>query len=187
MAGVRVIAGSARGRRLRLVPGESTRPITDRVKEALFSILGADVRGASMLDLFAGTGSVGIEALSRGAARVVFVDVQARAIDTVLANLELTGLGERAQVVRGDAFGYLRTGSVQPFDYVYLAPPQYQTLVLKALAAIDARPSVLNPDGWVIAQLDPHEVLRPDLQRLVEFDRRRYGNTLLVFYELPGE
>ena len=187
MAGVRVIAGSARGRRLRLVPGEGTRPITDRVKEALFNILGADIRGAGILDLFAGTGSVGIEALSRGAARAVFVDIHLRAVETIQANLELTGLSQMAQVIRGEAFGYLRSGSSRPFDYVYLAPPQYQGVVPKVLTAIDSRPSILNPDGWVIAQLDPHEELQASLLHLVEIDRRRYGNTLLVFYELPGE
>jgi len=187
LAGVRVIAGSARGRRLRLVPGEGTRPITDRVKEALFNILGADIRGAGILDLFAGTGSVGIEALSRGAARAVFVDIHLRAVETIQANLELTGLSQMAQVIRGEAFGYLRSGSSRPFDYVYLAPPQYQGVVPKVLTAIDSRPSILNPDGWVIAQLDPHEELQASLLHLVEIDRRRYGNTLLVFYELPGE
>jgi len=187
LAGVRVIAGTARGRRLRLVPGEGTRPITDRVKEALFNILGADIRGASILDLFAGTGSVGIEALSRGAARAVFVDIHLRAVETIQANLELTRLNDRAQVIRGDAFGYLRSGSSRPSDYVYLAPPQYQGVIPKVLTAIDGRPSVVNPDGWVIAQLDPHEELQVSLQHLVEIDRRRYGNTVLVFYEHPGE
>lgn len=169
------------------MPGEGTRPITDRVKEALFNILGADIGGASILDLFAGTGSVGIEALSRGAAHAVFVDIHLRAVETIQANLQLTGLSERAQVIRGDAFGYLRSWSSRPFDYVYLAPPQYQRVIPRVLTAIDDRPSVLNPDGWVIAQLDPHEELPVSHQHLVEIDRRRYGNTLLVFYELPGE
>lgn len=182
-----MIAGAARGRRLRSVPGEATRPITDRVKEALFNIIGPDIKGASLLDLFAGTGSVGIEALSRGAARVVFVDVHARAIETIRTNLDLTRLGQGAEVVRGDAFAFLAGHSRIAFDYIFLAPPQYQGVLARAIPAIDARPVWLNPDGWVIGQLDPKESLDLSLSHLVEFDRRRYGNSLLVFYELPGD
>ena len=187
MAGLRVIGGIARGRQLRQVPGDATRPITDRVKEALFNILGANIQGASMLDLFAGTGSVGIEALSRGAARVVLVDKDSRAIETIKANLELTRLWEGAEVIRGDAFRHLAGKSQEAFDYIFLAPPQYRGLLVKAVTAIDARSSCLNPDGWVIAQLDPKEELKLELSNLIEIDRRRYGNTLLVFFELPGE
>lgn len=186
MAGLRVIGGVARGRQLRRVPGEGTRPITDRVKEALFNILGADIQGSSMLDLFAGTGSVGVEALSRGATRVVFVDSHARAIETIRANLELTHLRKGAEIVRGDAFSYLAGEPTEAFDYVYLAPPQYQGILAKAIMAIDDRPARLNPDGWVIAQLDPKESLQVELSSLVEIERRRYGNTLLIFFELPG-
>jgi 16S rRNA (guanine966-N2)-methyltransferase len=168
------------------VPGETTRPITDRVKEALFNIIGAEIRGASLLDLFAGTGSVGIEALSRGAGRVVFVDVHAQAIETIRANLASTRLEHGAEVVRGDAFAYLN-GRPQPaFDYIYLAPPQYQGILTKVIPAIDSDPGCLNPDGWVIAQLDPKEGFELALANLVEIDRRRYGNTLLVFFEFPG-
>lgn len=186
MAGLRVIAGTARGRRLRLVPGDSTRPITDRVKQALFNIIGADIQGASVLDLFAGTGSVGIEALSRGAGRVVFVDVKSQAVETVKSNLELTKLGEGAEVVRGDAFSYLSGGLREPFDYIFLAPPQYHGILAKVITMIDARPMCLNPDGWVIGQLDPKEDTKIELSNLVEIDRRRYGSTLLIFFERPG-
>jgi 16S rRNA (guanine966-N2)-methyltransferase len=182
-----VIAGAARGRRLRSVPGQTTRPITDRAKEALFSIIGPSIQGASLLDLFAGTGSVGIEALSRGADRVVFVDVHARAIETIKTNLELTQLGQGAEVLRGDAFTYIASPSKDAFDYIFLAPPQYQGILPRVIPVIDAHPDCLNPDGWVIAQLDPKEGLQLDLINLVEIDRRRYGNTLLVFYELPGD
>ena len=91
MSGLRVIAGTARGRRLRAVPGDITRPITDRTKESLFNIIGSDIVGAGFIDLFAGTGSVGIEALSRGAKYVRFVDFHQSAIQTVKSNLEHTG------------------------------------------------------------------------------------------------
>jgi len=185
--GLRVIAGSARGLRLKMVPGDTTRPIGDRVKESLFNILGPDVAGSRFLDLFAGTGSVGIEALSRGAARAVLVDASSRAIQTVRENLARTRLSERGEVVQGDSFAYLGRTPGEPFDYVYVAPPQYRNLWSRALSAIDANPDLLNPDGWVIAQIHPKEFEPIALTRLVPGQQRRYGNTLLCFYELPGD
>jgi 16S rRNA (guanine966-N2)-methyltransferase len=170
-----------------MVPGEETRPIGDRVKQSLFDILGADIEGSSFLDLFGGTGSVGIEALSRGAERVVFVDLSLRAIETIRRNLEDTGLAEGAEVVRGDAFSFLQKPTQGGFDYVYVAPPQYQGLWSRTVMAIDAVPRWVNPDGWVIAQIHPTEYAVLDLAHLTEFDQRRYGNTLLCFYELPGD
>lgn len=186
MGGIRVISGIAKGRRLRLVPGESTRPISDRVKEALFNIIGADVEGAWMLDLFAGTGSVGIEALSRGAAGVLLVDNDARAISTTQANLKATGLADRAEVVRADAFRLLSEVPRRTFDFAYIAPPQYRELASRAVMLLDTYPGWLNPDAWVIAQVHPKEYRTLELANLRESDQRRYGSTLLVFYELPG-
>jgi 16S rRNA (guanine(966)-N(2))-methyltransferase RsmD len=107
MKSLRVISGTARGQRLRSVPGDKTRPITDRVKEALFNIIGSDFVNASLLDLFAGTGAVGIEALSRGAEYVRFVDTQTQAIRTIKANLDQTNLSEKTMVIRQDAFKLL--------------------------------------------------------------------------------
>ncbi len=184
MATLRVISGSARGRRLRSVPGDSTRPITDRVKEALFNILGRDVEGASLLDLFAGTGAVGIEALSRGAAWVRFIDKHPLAIQTLRANLETTGLKAAAEVRQMDAFTLLQGAADRRFDYVYVAPPQYKQMWLRALQALDARRDWLSPDAWVIVQIHPVELEPVALKNLVEFDQRRYGSTVLLFYEL---
>ncbi len=187
MAGLRVIGGTARGRRLKMVPGSGTRPITDRVKEALFNILGQDVDGAAFLDLFAGTGSVGIEALSRGAAHAVFVENDRIAAKVVAANLEATGLGQHARIARADVFQFLASPVQQPFDIVYIAPPQYGGLWSKTLAALDARPGWLNPDGLAIAQIDPVEYEEQTLARLRLDEKRKYGSTLLCFYEYPGE
>lgn len=187
MAGVRVIAGRAKGRRLYLVPGGETRPIGDRPKEALFNILGVGIQDSHILDLFAGTGSVGIEALSRGAELAVFIDLSQNAIRTIHANLELTGLGEKAVVLRRDAFLYLETEKTRTFDYIYIAPPQYHELWEKALRRLDSHVQCLNPDAWVIVQIHPEEFKAITLKNLIEFDQRKYGNTLLVFYEFPGE
>lgn len=183
MSGLRVIAGKARGRKLRSVPGDSTRPITDRTKESLFNILGGDVQGSSWLDLFAGTGSVGIEALSRGAAFVRFVDLQRQAIDTVRTNLEHTGLMSGSEILRMDAFTLVERAPDRQFDYVYIAPPQYKELWEKAILLLDDQPSWLSADAWVIVQLHPVEYKKLELKHLDEFDQRKYGSTLLVFYE----
>jgi len=184
MSGIRVIGGTARGRRLQQVPGDTTRPITDRVKESLFNILGIDIRGAAMLDLFAGTGSVGIEALSRGAAFVRFLDLEPRAIQTIHSNLKVTRFEDSAEVLRVDAFKHLDHTPDRTFDYIYIAPPQYKDLWLRALEEIDKSPAWLNRDAWVIAQIDPREYIEKTLQHLIEFDKRRYGNTTLVFYKV---
>jgi len=182
--GLRIIRGRARGTRLRGVPGNTTRPITDRVKEALFNILSADVFDSHWLDLFAGTGSVGLEALSNGAAFVRFVDLHRQAIRTLRANLEATRLGDAgAEIRQGDAFALLSQPADRRFDYVYIAPPQYRGMWKKALVLLDAHPDWLADDAWVIVQIHPKEYEQVALHNLEEFDRRQYGSTVLVFYE----
>ncbi len=181
---MRVISGSAKGRKLKKVPGDTTRPIMDRVKENLFNILGAWVAETRWLDLFAGTGQVGIEALSRGAVEVVFVDKVRPAIRTIQANLMHTRLANGAKVVQMDAFDYLRRGGGQ-FDLIYVAPPQYLGIWVKVMQVLDERPAdILFPDGIVVVQIDPKEYEELDLQNLVLYQQRRYGNTQLCFYEL---
>jgi len=183
MTRLRVIAGTAKGRRLNLVPGDITRPITDRVKESLFNILRADLPGSVFLDLFAGTGSVGIEALSRGAKLVRFVDKNKPAIDTIRENIRLTRFEERCEVLQIDAYNMLARNPDMQFDYVYIAPPQYNDIWKQALLKIDAAPNWMVDDGWAIVQIHPKEYEAVDLVNLSEFDQRKYGNTLLVFYE----
>ena len=185
MSSPRIIAGQARGIRLRPVPGDITRPITDRVKEALFNIIGVDVQGSSWLDLFGGTGSVGIEALSRGATFTRFIDLNHPAVQTIRENLSSTHLANNAQVIQADAFAYLRTPPDKAFDYVYIAPPQYKNMWLQALAELDSHPGWLAPDAWIIVQIDPVEVQPFTCRWMVEFDRRRYGSTILIFLQKP--
>lgn len=187
MSGPRVITGTAKGRRLYMVPGKGTRPIGDRAKESLFNIIGPSIEDSRFLDLFAGTGSVGIEALSRGAAASIFLDNNSQAIKTIQANIELTGFGENGFILLRDAFEFLRGEGADTFDFVYIAPPQYLQLWNKTVLILDNAPYWLNPDAWVIAQMHPNEYEQLELAHLNEFDQRRYGNTLLVFYELPGE
>ena len=177
-----MIAGSAKGRRIHSVPGDLTRPITDRAKESLFNIIGPDIEGAAFLDLFAGTGSVGIEALSRGASFCRFVDKNNQALDTVKSNLKLTGLSAQAEVMRMDALRMLALHPDRKFDYVFIAPPQYKGLWLKAIQELDCNSSWLSEDAWVIAQIHPVEYEAVKLDQLGEFEQRKYGSVLFVFF-----
>lgn len=179
----RVIAGRAKGVRLKMVPGESTRPIMDKVKEALFSILGTSVIDASVLDLFAGTGAVGVEALSRGASWATFLDVNRAAIATIQENLKATKLSDQAEVLRHDAFTFLERKDVEPYELVYVAPPQYKKMWKKALLRLDTNPALLEPDALVVVQIDPTEKETLELKNLHAYDERVYGNTMLWFFE----
>lgn len=183
MSHLRVISGQARGQKLRSVPGDKSRPIPDRVKESLFNILSQDIAGSSFFDLFAGTGSVGIEALSRGANYARFVDIQFAAIETIKSNLQETKLANRAEVLMADTFNYLTRAADHEFDYVYVAPPQYKGMWSLCLPILDQHAQWLKEDAWVIVQIDPKEYKELTLENLSLFDQRKYGNTLLLFYE----
>jgi 16S rRNA (guanine966-N2)-methyltransferase len=182
---MRVISGVARGRKLQSVPGDQTRPITDRVKEALFDIIGGDVVDSTWWDVFAGTGAVAIEALSRGARHALLTDLHRAPLETIRTNLSRTGLASAAQVRRADSLLLLRSRPETPYDYVFVAPPQYKDLWQQSLHALDASSGWLATDGWIIVQIDPSEYRRLPLTEFVEFDQRRYGTTLLVFFRRP--
>jgi len=189
---MRVVSGSARGKKLLVVPGQGTRPILDRVKTALFDILRPRISGMRVLDLFAGSGSVGIEALSQGADSCTFVDLGDKAITTIKKNLAITNFADRAEVRRADSFGFLQATNTV-FDLIYVAPPQYKNLWVKAMRLIAERPELLNsaPAGFdqddaaglAIVQIHPKEYLSLDLGEIRETRRKVYGNTLLVFFE----
>ena len=179
---MRVIAGSAKGHRLQSVPGDGTRPITDRAKEALFSILGDALWERRVLDLFGGTGAIGIEALSRGAAFALFIDRNRRAVQVIQANLAHCRLDDRAETVQGDSFAFLESYRGEPFDLIYIAPPQYKGLWHKALMMVDERPDLLAAYGAVIVQIHPREDTPVELAFLEEYDRRQYGSVMLLFY-----
>ncbi len=180
---LRVISGSAKGRRLKDVPGDTTRPVTDRVKESLFDILYRDVEDSTWWDLFGGTGAIGIEALSRGAAFVRFSDLNRLPVEVIKSNLLTCGLSARAEVRRGDAFAMLAAVPERAFDYIYIAPPQYKEMWSQALRSVDEHPGWLSENAWVIVQIDPREAQDIALEHLEKFDQRKYGSTLLVFYE----
>jgi 16S rRNA (guanine(966)-N(2))-methyltransferase RsmD len=175
-----VIAGTLGGRRLKAPPGSATRPTSDRVREALFSILGAEVEDARVLDLFAGSGALGIEALSRGAAQATFVDDAPAALAALKGNLQTLGI--EAEVVRADALRWLRTASRAPrqYDLVFLDPPYRRAAPLGAALSLALAP-VLAPGAVVVAEADRRAPLELDLPITHE---RRYGDTLIRIHAL---
>ncbi|MGD0123205.1 MAG: 16S rRNA (guanine(966)-N(2))-methyltransferase RsmD [Candidatus Limnocylindrales bacterium] len=186
----RVIAGSARGKRLR-APGERTRPFGDRVKQTLFAILGPDLPGANVLDLFAGSGAGGIEALSRGAAVVTFVEHDAGAVRVISENLTGTHLADHGRVVRADVLAYLRGQAAAdgPFDLVLVDPPYAEVgLMDSALAALGAsdRP-LLAQRAWVVAKHFWKTPPPAAVGLLASVRTRRFGETALTFYRPAAE
>ena len=160
----------------------------DRVKEALFSIIGSDIQGANFLDLFAGTGSVGIEALSRGAEYALFTDLDGRAVKVVQRNLAHTGLSGRGMALRRDAFKLLAKPPDRRYQFVYVAPPQYQGMWRKTLRALDSNRSWHQAGSRIIVQVDPKEFIpAQDFAHLSVYDQRVYGSTMLVFYRFPDD
>jgi 16S rRNA (guanine966-N2)-methyltransferase len=180
---LRVIAGSARGKKLLSVPGDTTRPVMDRVKEALFNILQGDLNDSRWWDLFGGTGAIGIEALSRGASFVRFSELSREPVEIILKNLANCHFSNQGEVRKGDAFSMLAAQADRQFEYIYIAPPQYKGMWAQALQILDAHVGWLTEDGTVIVQIDPTEYEEVELQNLAEGEQRKYGKTLLVFYD----
>jgi 16S rRNA (guanine966-N2)-methyltransferase len=176
---VRVVAGAYGGRRLVAPPGVATRPTSDRVREALFSVLGPSVQGARVLDLFAGSGALGIEALSRGAASAVFVDRAPRAIEAVRANLAMLGID--ADVRRMEARSWLRTASAraEAYDLVFLDPP-YRRAGELGRELSEGLAAVLAPGARVVTESDRRDPLE---LAITLADERRYGDTVIRIHE----
>ena len=177
---MRVITGTARGRKLKELPGLDTRPTTDKVKESIFNIVQFDVEGRRVLDLFAGTGQLGIEALSRGAERCVFVDASKEAARIIKENVSLTDFADRARVTQGDAMSFL-TSCREKFGLAFLDPPYASDLLdqaLERMAAID----IMTENGIIVCESALEKVL-PDLSGPYERGREyRYGKIKLTLY-----
>ena len=177
---MRVITGSARGRRLKELEGMETRPTTDRVKEGMFNVLQFDIEGRRVLDLFAGTGQLGIECLSRGAVSAVFVDRRADAVKLIRENLKITELSDRARVVSGDSMEYLKSLR-EKFDVILLDPPYEAGLLEPAIAHI-AKFDILEPHGIIVAEHPAGKVL-PALSAPYRLHRTyRYGKIGMTLY-----
>jgi 16S rRNA (guanine966-N2)-methyltransferase len=182
MGTLRVISGSAKGSRLKTVPGDSTRPITDQVKESLFNILGNSIVDQVVLDLFGGTGAVGIEALSRGADFVTFLDINYQAVKTIKENLDITKFSEYSEVFKRDAFDFLKSSPDKLYDLIYVAPPQYRKMWQEAMRLLDNEPNRITENGKVIVQINPLEWEDINLNNLTFQSKRKYGDTMLIFF-----
>ncbi|HBQ30414.1 MAG TPA: 16S rRNA (guanine(966)-N(2))-methyltransferase RsmD [Mitsuokella multacida] len=180
---MRIITGSARGCRLKTPKGQATRPTSDRIKESLFNILGSKVYGRKVLDIFAGTGNLGLEALSRGAASACFVDQATAAL--IRENVVHTRLQDRATVHGGDVFAQLarfEQGGAS-FDLIFCDPPYHKGLFERALAFFDES-AVLAHDGILVVEHGADEDTMPELAKLSCVLNRRYGHTTqLSFFQ----
>ena len=175
---MRVITGSARGRVLETLPGTDVRPTTDRVKEALFSIIQFELEGRNVLDLFGGSGQLGIEAVSRGAAKATFVDADADAIKVIRKNLATTKLDSRAVVLQTDSvsFAASHTGS---FDIVFLDPPYGKGILQRVIPLVAQK---VSPGGAVVCESPTGEILPPEAGNFRIFREYRYGKTKITVY-----
>ena len=182
---MRIITGTAKGCNLKTPKGMSTRPTSDRVKESLFSILGGEVEGTRVLDIFACTGALGLEALSRGAREAVFID---KATDKLIReNSQHCRLSDRAEILKGDVFAQLNRLSVQGrrFDLVFCDPPYHEGLWQKAISWLDDN-ELLAPRALVVLERGGENEPLPELKRLKLLKNQRYGNTTQIdFLELP--
>ena len=180
---MRVITGTARGRVLRTLEGEDVRPTTDRVKEAVFSIIQFEIEGRRVLDLFAGSGQLGIEALSRGAASATFVDMSKDSLSAVKYNLEHTKLGDNAKVVQTDALSFLKL-TKDKFDIVFLDPPYASSLVVDSMKLLS---DVVAAGGCAICETPVDSELPESLGELKFHRSYRYGKIKITVYRKEGE
>lgn len=185
---MRVISGTAKGRALKAVPGLATRPTSDKVKEAVFSMIGPYFDGGAALDLFAGTGALGIEALSRGMARAVFVDRDGASVKTVKANLDTCGFADRAEVHRSDALRAMKRLGRRgiAFDCVFLDPP-YRFPALDKLMLELAALELLRPRAVIVAEHGAARALPERIGPLRLFRRAEYGDTAVSLFDYDRE
>lgn len=179
---LRVIGGKLRGRKLSSLRGTATRPTADRHREAIFNILAGRIQGAVVLDLFAGTGALGIEALSRGASYAVFIDHHKDAISVIARNLKLCLLDERSKIIQWDIARNLNCIRMndQKFDLIFMDPPYQKNLVGPALLHLQ-QVQALAAGARIVVEHSPFETITSDLCACEILDQRKYGKTLVSF------
>ena len=180
---MRIVGGEYKSRQISMPKGVEIRPTQDRVREAIFNILG-DISGRNMLELFAGSGAFGIEAISRGAGSVTFVENNFRCAQTIRANLESLGVpSDKYDIMKSNALSVINRLARQEdkFDILFMDPPYHKGLAKKCLINIDSY-DILSPNGLVLIEHFKKDELSPDLQSLILSDQRRYGDTLVTIY-----
>ncbi|HSF24045.1 MAG TPA: 16S rRNA (guanine(966)-N(2))-methyltransferase RsmD [Blastocatellia bacterium] len=182
---MRVIAGAYRGRSLRTVAGAEVRPTSDRLRETLFNILAPRIRGTRFLDVFAGSGAIGIEALSRGASEVTFIENAPRARSAIKANLQTLGIAERVRLISRDATPALKqlADASEQFDIVFFDPPYASELYEDFMGRLPAS-GLITPDSIVIVEHRAKHLLAPAYSNLKLTRQVKQGESALSFYEL---
>ncbi|WP_250673304.1 16S rRNA (guanine(966)-N(2))-methyltransferase RsmD [Paraclostridium ghonii] len=182
---MRVISGKARGLKLNTPKNEDVRPTTDRVKESLFNIINGYIIDGEVLDLFAGTGSLGIECLSRGSSKCVFVDLNKSSIDIVKSNIKKARVEANSEVMNTDfksAIEKVKNNSYK-FDVIFMDPPYYKDMFIDALEKVE-HSNILKEDGVIVVEHDTKHEFPKNVGRLIKSRNKKYGNTTLTFYSM---
>ncbi|MEX1029259.1 MAG: 16S rRNA (guanine(966)-N(2))-methyltransferase RsmD [Paenibacillaceae bacterium] len=184
---MRVISGSVRGRNLKAVPGMNTRPTTDKVKEAIFSMIGPYFEGGLVLDLFAGAGGLGIEAISRGMERGIFIDIERASVDVIKQNLQTTGLMDQAEIYRNSAEQALKVLHRRElkFDLIFVDPPYRMKNMDELLLHIEER-SLLASEARVVLEHDARTLYAEQIGGFARIRKAEYGETTISIYEWKG-
>lgn len=181
---MRVISGKVRGLKLDTPKNDDVRPTTDRVKESLFNIINSYIMDSKVLDLFAGTGSLGIECLSRGAKKCVFVDVSKESISIVKSNIKKARVENESVVINADFKDAInRLKGSEKFDVIFMDPPYYKDMFVKALESVD-NADLLDEDGIIMIEHDTKDSFPETIGRLIQSKSKKYGNTTLTFYKM---
>ncbi|MCR5484377.1 MAG: 16S rRNA (guanine(966)-N(2))-methyltransferase RsmD [Clostridiales bacterium] len=180
---MRVITGTARGRTLKTLPGDDVRPTSEKVKEALFSAIQFELEGRRVLDLFGGSGQLGIEALSRGAKKAVFIDSSSQSISVIRENLNSAKLGDRAVVIQTDALSFVKT-CVEKFDVAFVDPPYKDGLIQKVLPYLVAK---MSDGGVIVCESPTDEQLQPEIPPYGIYREYKYGKTKITLYRPRSE
>lgn len=185
---MRVIAGTAKGRPLKAVPGMNTRPTTDKVKEAIFSMIGPYFDGGLALDLFAGTGGLGIEVLSRGADKAIFIDREKVSIDVIRNNVNAASLADRSEIYRNDADRAVKALAKrgEQFRYIFLDPPYRMTNMDEMLLSI-ASHNLVEQDAIIVVEHDSSHLYPEQFGGFVQRKYAKYGETAVTIYDYQPE
>lgn len=185
---MRVVSGTCKGRSLKPVPGHSTRPTADKVKEAIFNMIGPYFEGGKGLDLFAGSGNLGIEALSRGLGSVVFVDRDGKAVHVIKENIKACGLEERAEIYRNDAERALKALNKREarFDCIFLDPPYNKQQLVKLLEIL-SRQNLVSPSGIIVCEHSADVQLPAQVGSLLKVKDERYGMIAISIYTFGSD
>lgn len=185
---LRVISGKARGLKLDSPKNQDVRPTTDRVKESLFNIINPYIRESNILDLFAGTGSLGIECLSRGAKNCVFVDKSKDSINIIKSNVKKARVENESTILNVDFKDAVKrlSSQNQKFDVIFMDPPYYENMFIECLKIIDEL-NLLYEDGIIIVEHDTKDLFDESIGNLVKSRDKKYGNTTLTFYKLEAQ